>query len=150
MDSTNDNQQEQRRTSKGHVDSVLDRYLASTESRHNTSSTVNNKNIEPQLVQKQEYLKSLKRLEEEQRVAKMIGNMENMNDGGFWWDVAIDNMDQDELEAYKESMQQLKKNVVARLDSIEANNASPESRMVNPYTNIEEIPAPSYGNSDLQ
>ncbi|KAF9665222.1 hypothetical protein SADUNF_Sadunf16G0100200 [Salix dunnii] len=64
----------------------------------------------------------------------MIGSMNNMNGGGFWWDVPIDNMEQDELEAYKESMEQLKKNLIARLGLIESTyNALSESRIVNPF-----------------
>ncbi|KAF9665225.1 hypothetical protein SADUNF_Sadunf16G0100500 [Salix dunnii] len=43
-----------------------------------------------------------------------------MNGGGFWWDLPIDNMEQDELEAYKELMEELKKNLIARLGLIES------------------------------
>nr|TKR90241.1 hypothetical protein D5086_0000236210 [Populus alba] len=106
------------------VDKVLDRYLAETERViPDNFPPVTSKNIESQLANKQEYARSLKRLEEEQTVAKMIGNMNDMNEGGFWWDLPIDSMEQDELEAYKESMEQLKKNVITRLGLIEADNA---------------------------
>ncbi|KAG6744261.1 hypothetical protein POTOM_052977 [Populus tomentosa] len=105
------------------VDKVLDRYLDETERVPDNFPPATNKNIESQLANKQEYARSLKRLEEEQTVAKMIGNMNDMNEGGFWWDLPFDSMEQDELEAYKESMEQLKKNVITRLGLIEANNA---------------------------
>lgn len=80
----------------------------------------------------------------------MIGNMNDMNEGGFWWDLPIDNMEQDELEAYKESMEQLKKNVITRLGLIEANNAPSESRIVNPFINLKEIPSFSFNSHQFQ
>ncbi|KAJ6303490.1 hypothetical protein OIU77_017381 [Salix suchowensis] len=102
------------------VDQVLDRYLAETERVPNNFPSLIKNNVENQLANKQEYAESLKRLEEEQTVAKMIGSMNNMNGGGFWWDLPIDNMEQDELEAYRESMEELKKNLIARLGLIES------------------------------
>ncbi|KAJ6778115.1 MADS BOX PROTEIN [Salix koriyanagi] len=105
-------------------------------------SLIKNNIVENQLANKQEYAESLKRLEEEQTVAKMIGSMNNMNGGGFWWDLPIDNMEQDELEAYRESMEQLKKNLIARLGLIESTcNALTESRIANPFINLKEIPS---------
>ncbi|KAJ6303489.1 hypothetical protein OIU77_017380 [Salix suchowensis] len=100
------------------VDQVLDRYLAETERVSNNFPSLIKNNIENQLANKKEHVESLKRLEKEQAVAKMIGSMNNFNGGGFWWDLPIDNMEQDELEAYKESMEQLKKNLIARLGLI--------------------------------
>jgi hypothetical protein len=132
------------------VDKVLDRYLAETEKVTTNFPPVTNNNTESQLDNKQEYARSLKRLEEEQTVAKMIGNMNDMNEGGFWWDLPIDNMEQDELEAYKESMEQLKKNVITRLGLIEANNAPSESRIVNPFINMKEIPSLSFNSHRFQ
>ncbi|KAJ6865309.1 hypothetical protein NC651_035782 [Populus alba x Populus x berolinensis] len=129
------------------VDKVLDRYLAETERVPDNFPPVTNKNTESQLANKQEYARSLKRLEEEQTVAKMIGDM---NEGGFWWDLPIDTMEQDELEAYKESMEQLKKNVITRLGLIEANNAPSESRIVNPFINLKEIPSLSFNSHQFQ
>ncbi|KAH8484887.1 hypothetical protein Peur_071418 [Populus x canadensis] len=153
MDATDSNQQlqqqETRRTSKD-VDKVLDRYLAETERVPSNFPPVTNNNTESQLANKQEYARSLKRLEEEQTVAKMIGNMNDMNEDGFWWDLPIDNMEQDELEAYKESMEQLKKNVITRLGLIEANNAPSESRIVNPFINMKEIPSLSFNSHRFQ
>uniref|UniRef100_A0A6N2KLS0 MADS-box domain-containing protein n=1 Tax=Salix viminalis TaxID=40686 RepID=A0A6N2KLS0_SALVM len=105
------------------VDQVLDRYLAETERVPNNFPSLIKNNVENQLANKQEYAESLKRLEEEQTVAKMIGSMNNMNGGGFWWDLPIDNMEQDELEAYRESMEELKKNLIARLGLIESTPA---------------------------
>ncbi|KAJ6755724.1 MADS BOX PROTEIN [Salix purpurea] len=75
------------------VDQVLDRYLAETERVPNNFPSLIKNNVENQLANKQEYAESLKRLEEEQTVAKMIGSMNNMNGGGFWWDLPIDNME---------------------------------------------------------
>jgi hypothetical protein len=69
------------------VDKVLDRYLAETERVPNSFPAVTNNSIESQLANKQQYARSLKRLEDEQTVAKMIGNMNDMNEGGFWWDL---------------------------------------------------------------
>jgi hypothetical protein len=133
------------------VDKVLDRYLVETEKVPSNFPPVTNNNTESQLDNKQEYARSLKRLEEEQTVAKMIGNMnDDMNKGGFWWDLPIDNMEQDELEAYKESMEQLKKNVITRLGLIEANNAPSESRIVNPFINMKEIPSLSFNSHRFQ
>ncbi|KAJ6750340.1 hypothetical protein OIU85_000925 [Salix viminalis] len=110
-------------------------------SPNNFPSLIKN-NVENQLGNKQEYAESLKRLEEEQTVAKMIGSMKNMNGGGFWWDLPIDNMEQDELEAYRESMEELKKNLIARLGLIESTcNALTESRIANPFINLKEIPS---------
>ncbi|KAJ6303491.1 hypothetical protein OIU77_017381 [Salix suchowensis] len=124
------------------VDQVLDRYLAETERVPNNFPSLIKNNVENQLANKQEYAESLKRLEEEQTVAKMIGSMNNMNGGGFWWDLPIDNMEQDELEAYRESMEELKKNLIARLGLIESTcNALSESRIANPFINLKEIPS---------
>ncbi|KAJ6425259.1 hypothetical protein OIU84_025933 [Salix udensis] len=120
MDAVNQQQQQEtRRTSKERVP-------------NNFSSLIKN-NIENQLAKKQEHAESLKRLEEEQTVTKMIGSMNNMNRGGFWWDLPIDNMEQDEREAYRESMEQLQKNLIARLGLIESPcNALAESRIATP------------------
>ncbi|KAB5520033.1 hypothetical protein DKX38_024352 [Salix brachista] len=132
-----------------YVDQVLDRYLAETERVPNNFPSLIKNNVENQLANKQEYAESLKRLEEEQTVAKMIGSLNNMNGGGFWWDLPIDNMEQDELEAYRESMEQLKKNLIARLGLIESTcNALTESRIGNPFINLKEIPSSLSFNSD--
>ncbi|KAJ6778117.1 BOX PROTEIN putative-RELATED [Salix koriyanagi] len=75
------------------VDQVLDRYLAETERVSNNFPSLIKNNIENQLANKKEHVESLKRLEKEQAVAKMIGSMNNFNGGGFWWDLPIDNME---------------------------------------------------------
>lgn len=98
------------------VDTVLDRYL---EENLDIEGADNSKNPFIQ-EQKKEYEKSLKKLEEEKKQAANIEEWKKMNEdnGMFWWDETIDNMGLEELEEYKEAMQQLRTNVALRVNEL--------------------------------
>ncbi|XP_050234794.1 agamous-like MADS-box protein AGL62 [Mercurialis annua] len=122
------------------VDTVLDRYLAEFKDGNDInideSCLLEQHGVVTQAtVEEHEFKRSLDRLEEVQRVAKsiMIGNNNDDNNEEFWWDDPIDNMNKDELEGFKSSLEELKKNVVARTDVMAADNAASESRIISHF-----------------
>lgn len=56
-----------------------------------------------------------------------------MKKGEFWWDLAIDNMEKEEVEGFKESLEELKKNAMARIEDQAAQNAVGESSTINQF-----------------
>ncbi|OAY23673.1 agamous-like MADS-box protein AGL62 [Manihot esculenta] len=119
------------------MDKVLDRYLAETEEGEYNSCVLesgSNGDIVTQTLQKQEYEKSLRRLEEMKRALKMVEKKSNnVKKGEFWWDLPMDNMEKEELEGYKESLEELKKNVMARIEVMAAHHAAGESSIINQF-----------------
>ncbi|XP_021639354.1 agamous-like MADS-box protein AGL61 [Hevea brasiliensis] len=118
------------------VEKVLDRYLAEKEEKSCILEIGSNgSGVTQTTLQERDYKKSLSRLEEMKRAFTMISKNSNMNKGEFWWDLPIDNMEKEELESYRESLEELKKNVMTRIEGMAAHNAAGESSIINQFIN---------------
>ncbi|XP_065866567.1 agamous-like MADS-box protein AGL62 [Euphorbia lathyris] len=110
------------------VDMLLDRYLETQEAGKNGSSSSQSESSKSQTttVQEQEYRKAVATKEELKRTLEMAEsnrNLMNDNGGGFWWESPIETMGKEELEGYKKSLEELKKNVMNRIEEMSVYNA---------------------------
>ncbi|KDP40295.1 hypothetical protein JCGZ_02293 [Jatropha curcas] len=118
------------------VDEVLDRYIAEIEEIDNNCNLLESSSSSSatETEQEQEYKKSLNRLAEMKKAVDVIRNeTDRKNNGEFWWNLPIHNKEKEELEGYKESLEELKKNVLTKIDEMASHNASGETRIINQF-----------------
>ncbi|KDP40639.1 hypothetical protein JCGZ_24638 [Jatropha curcas] len=118
------------------VDKVLDRYIAETEEKNDNCHLLESSSSSAvtETEQEQEYKKSLTRLAEIERAVDVIRNETNKKSNGeFWWNLPVDNVEKEELEGYKESLEELKKNVLIKIDEMASHNASGETGIINQF-----------------
>ncbi|GMQ01234.1 hypothetical protein CsSME_00047940 [Camellia sinensis var. sinensis] len=95
------------------VDAVIDRYLTGT------SATAEQNNCPSVLDFNEKYAQVSKELEAEKRRSAVIEETKKVaNDGGFWWDEAVDDLGLEELEQYVAALEELKKNVSMKADEL--------------------------------
>ncbi|EOY21132.1 PREDICTED: agamous-like MADS-box protein AGL62 [Theobroma cacao] len=100
------------------IDTVLDQYLSGNPAFDDQDYAALTDLPGFEEIDKQ-YEESLKELEKEKKRGKEIEQAKNVeNNGGFWWDEAIDGMRVEELEAYMKAMEKLKKNLILRASAL--------------------------------
>ncbi|KAK6249715.1 Transcription factor [Theobroma cacao] len=100
------------------IDTVLDQYLSGNPAFDDQDYAALTDLPGFEEIDKQ-YEESLKELEKEKKRGKEIEQAKNVeNNGGFWWDEAIDGMRVEELEAYMKAMEKLKKTLILRASAL--------------------------------
>ncbi|XP_065866566.1 agamous-like MADS-box protein AGL62 [Euphorbia lathyris] len=107
------------------VDMLLDRYLGTQEAGSSSSQSQSSQS-QTTTVEEHEYWKALAKKEELKRALEMAEsnrNLMNNNGGGFWWESPIETMGKEELEGFKKSLEELKKNVMIRIEEMSVYNS---------------------------
>lgn len=93
------------------VESVINRYINGGTSSGNPDLSA--------LQHKQQYAAVKQELDAEKKREMMITRAkQQVNVGNFWWNEPIDNLGLEELEQYSVALQELKKNVMRRVDEL--------------------------------
>ncbi|WCJ34799.1 Agamous-like MADS-box protein AGL61 [Euphorbia peplus] len=121
------------------VDTLIDQYLGLA-NHLNTGSSSSSQSQMVQVLEGQECFRSMAMNEELRKALEMAESnrrspLIDNNKEGFWWETPIESMGKEELEGYMKSIEELKKNVVNRIETISTDlkTVSDESGIINQF-----------------